>query len=93
MIAYGDAPEINIFNFVNNEYHLSGSLFFKTEEFDEVIKLMSEGKLNLEPYSKLIENGFKPLPTWQDAINRYNIDINLLRYTGRKIFQRKVSLR
>ena len=55
MIAYGDAPEINIFNFVNNEYHLSGSLFFKTEEFDEVIKLMSEGKLNLEPYSKLIE--------------------------------------
>ena len=55
MIAYGDAPEINIFNFVNSEYHLSGSLFFKTEEFDEVIKLMSEGKLNLEPYSKLIE--------------------------------------
>lgn len=55
MIAYGDAPEINIFNFVNSEYHLSGSLFFKTEEFEEVIKLMSEGKLNLEPYSKLIE--------------------------------------
>ena len=55
LIAYGNAPEINMFNFVNSEYHLSGSLFFKTEEFDEVIKLMSEGKLNLEPYSKLIE--------------------------------------
>lgn len=55
MIAYGDAPEINVFNFVNSEFHLSGSLFFKTEEFEEVINLMHEGKLNLEPYAKLIE--------------------------------------
>ena len=55
MIAYGEAPEINVFNFVNSEFHLSGSLFFKTEEFEEVINLMHEGKLNLEPYAKLIE--------------------------------------
>lgn len=26
--------------------------------------------------SKLIENGFKPLPTWQDALSRYLKDIN-----------------
>lgn len=55
LIAYGEAPEINVFNFVNSELHLSGSLFFKTSEFEEVIELMHEGKLNLEPYSKLIE--------------------------------------
>ena len=24
----------------------------------------------------LIENGFNTLPTWQDAINRYNIELN-----------------
>jgi len=54
LIAYGETPEINLFNFVNNEYHLSGSLFFTQEEFELVIKLMSEKKLNLEPYAKLI---------------------------------------
>ena len=55
LIAYGEAPEINVFNFVNSELHLSGSLFFKTSEFEEVIELMNQKKLNLEPYSKLIE--------------------------------------
>lgn len=55
LIAYGNAPEINVFNFVNSEYHLSGSLFFKTKEFDNVIDLMHQGKLNLEPYAKEIE--------------------------------------
>lgn len=55
LIAYGNAPEINVFNFVNSEYHLSGSLFFTTKEFDSVIELMHEGKLDLEPYAKEIE--------------------------------------
>ena len=55
LIAYGNAPEINVFNFVNSEYHLSGSLFFTTKEFESVIKLMHEGKLKLESYAKEIE--------------------------------------
>ena len=25
--------------------------------------------------SKLVENGFEPLPTWQDALHRYLVDI------------------
>lgn len=55
LIAYGEQPDINLFNFVNSEYHLSGSLFFKIAEFEQVIKLMSEGKINLEPFAKVIE--------------------------------------
>ena len=34
---------------------MSGSLFFTTKEFESVIKLMNEGKLNLESYAKEIE--------------------------------------
>ena len=55
LIAYGNAPEINVFNFVNSECHLSGSLFFTRKEFESVIELMHQGKLNLEPYAKEIE--------------------------------------
>ena len=55
LIAYGNAPEINMFNFVNNEYHLSGSLFFTTKEFESVIELMHQGKLDLVRYAKEIE--------------------------------------
>lgn len=55
LIAYGEQPEINLFNFVNNEYHLSGSLFFTRKEFEEVIKLMQEKKLKLEPFAKVIK--------------------------------------
>lgn len=54
LIAYGEQPEINLFNFVNSEHHLSGSLFFTRYEFENVIKLMKEKKLNLEPFAKVI---------------------------------------
>lgn len=55
LIAYGEQPEINLFNFVNSESHLSGSLFFTRAEFEHVIALMKEKKLNLEPFAKVIE--------------------------------------
>lgn len=55
LIAYGEQPDINLFNFVNSEYHLSGSLFFTREEFEDVINLMADGKLNLEPFAKVIK--------------------------------------
>lgn len=54
LIAYGEQPDINILNFVNNEYHLSGSVFFTREEFEDVIRLMADGKINLEPFAKVI---------------------------------------
>lgn len=54
LIAYGEQPDINVLNFINNEYHLSGSVFFTRTEFEDVIKLMEDGKINLEPFAKVI---------------------------------------
>jgi len=54
LVAYGEAPELDLFHFVNNEYHLSGSLFFTRKEFEQVIEFMAEGKLMLEPFAKVI---------------------------------------
>lgn len=54
LVAYGEAPDINLFNFVNNEQHISGSVFFTMEEFQEVIDLMANGKLKLECFAKVI---------------------------------------
>ena len=55
IIAYGDAPEIDIFNLVNKERHIDGSLFFTVNEFKEAIELMASKKINLEKYVKLIK--------------------------------------
>lgn len=81
LIAYGEQPDINVFNFVNNEYHLSGSLFFTRQEFEDVIKLMEEGKINLEPFAKVIkmEEVQKTLENLEKGIEneiKYIIDMN-----------------
>lgn len=81
LIAYGEQPDINVFNFVNNEYHLSGSLFFTIEEFELVIKLMADAKLNLEPYAKLIpmekvQTTLEDLEKGTENSIKYIIDIN-----------------
>ena len=55
IIAYGDAPEIDIFSLVNKERHIDGSLFFTVNEFKEAIELMASKKINLEKYVKLIK--------------------------------------
>ncbi|MGN0628436.1 MAG: zinc-binding dehydrogenase [Oscillospiraceae bacterium] len=54
MIAYGPGPKIDAMSFVNSEWHIDGSLFFTVEEFENVIKFMSEGKLDLEKYAEVI---------------------------------------
>ena len=54
LVAYGQQPQIDLFTFINTEQHLTGSVFFTFEDFELVIDLMSQGKLNLEPYAKLI---------------------------------------
>lgn len=81
IIAYGEQPDINIFNFVNNEYHISGSLFFKISEFEEVIQLMSEGKLDLEKFVKVIKMNevqgiLEKLEAGIENNIKYVIDIN-----------------
>lgn len=54
LVAYGEAPDINLFNFVNSEQHILGSVFFTMEEFQEVIDLMATEKLKLECFAKVI---------------------------------------
>lgn len=81
LIAYGEQPDINVFNFVNNEYHLSGSLFFTIEEFELVIKLMAEKKLDLTPFAKLIpmekvQTTLESLEKGEENAIKYIIDIN-----------------
>lgn len=81
LIAYGETPDINLFNFVNSEHHLSGSLFFTQEEFDLVIKLMAEKKLNLEPYAKLIsmeevQSSLEGLETGRENAIKFVIKMN-----------------
>lgn len=80
LIAYGEQPDINVFNFINNEYHLSGSVFFTREEFELVIDLMGQGKLNLEKYAKLIsmedvEQTLEDLEQGKENAIKYIIDI------------------
>ncbi len=53
-VAYGSQPDIDLFTFINTEKHISGSVFFTFEEFELVIDLMSQGKLDLTPFTKII---------------------------------------
>ena len=81
LIAYGEQPDINLFNFVNGEYHLSGSLFFTRAEFEKVIELMKEKKLDLTPFAKVIsmENVQKTLEDLENGIEnevKYIIDMD-----------------
>ena len=55
-----------------NELHIHGSVMFTVPEFEDVIKLMSEGKIDVEKYGELVamedaqeifeglDNGTKP---------------------------------
>ena len=81
LVAYGEQPDINTFNFVNNEYHLSGSVFFSMKEFEEVINLMQQNKLNLEPYAKIItmeevQTTLENLENGTENKIKYIIDMN-----------------
>lgn len=81
IVAYGEQPDIDIFNFVNKEVHVSGSLFFTREEFEDVINLMSEGKLNLKPFAKVIypkdvQTTLENMEKGTENAIKYVIDIN-----------------
>lgn len=53
-LAIGKGPEYNS-GFVFNEYHMHGSVMFTIKEFEEVIRLMAEGKLDVEKYGELVK--------------------------------------
>lgn len=81
LIAYGEQPDINLLNFVNNECHLSGSIFFTRKEFEDVINMMAEGKINVEPFAKIIklEDVQQTLENLEAGIEngiKYVIDMN-----------------
>ena len=45
----------------------------KTKRQRKIIELITNYDIETqeELAAKLVENGFKPLPTWQDALERY----------------------
>ena len=72
ILAYGPGFKYDAMAIINNELHIHGSVMFTVPEFEDVIKLMSEGKIDVEKYGELIameeaqatfeglENGTKP---------------------------------
>ena len=81
LIAYGEQPDINVLNFINNEYHLSGSVFFTIKEFEDVINMMAEGKIDVEAFAKVIrmEDVQETLENLEKGIEnsvKYVIDMN-----------------
>lgn len=57
LVAYGQDPTLDLFSFVNSEWSISGSVFFTFEDFQLVIDLMAEKKLDLEQYAEVISMG------------------------------------
>ena len=53
VLAVGNGFDYN-YGMVFAEYHIHGSVMFTVEEFDEVIKLMEEGKIDVEKYGELV---------------------------------------
>ncbi len=81
LVAYGEAPDIDLFNFVNNEQHILGSVFFTMEEFQEVIDLMANNKLKLERFAQVIgmnevQNVLENLEKGVENKIKYIIDMN-----------------
>ena len=54
ILAYGPGFKYDAMAIINNELHIHGSVMFTVPEFEDVIKLMSEGKINVEKYGELI---------------------------------------
>lgn len=81
LVAYGDLPKVDLFTFINNEIHLLGSVFFTFEEFELVIDLMSQGKLDLEQYVELVkledvQSVLEGIETQKSNAVKYMIDFN-----------------
>lgn len=79
-IAYGLQPDIDIFSFVNNELHISGSVFFTPEEFELVIELIANHRIDLAPYAKVItmeevQEVLEKLETGEENAIKYVIDM------------------
>ena len=54
ILAYGPGFKYDAMAIINNELHIHGSVMFTVPEFEDVIKLMSEGKIDVEKYGELI---------------------------------------
>lgn len=81
LIAYGPAPQYETMTFVNSEWHIDGSLFFTIPEFENVIKLMGEGKINVEKYAGVIsmedaQKTFEGLADGSCAAVKYVMDMS-----------------
>jgi hypothetical protein len=54
ILAYGPGFKYDAMAIINNELHIHGSVMFTVPEFEDVIKLMSEGKIDVEKYGELV---------------------------------------
>ena len=56
-----------------NQAHISTNINpIKSTDLNEKAKRQTNGRLNCD---KLVENGFTPFPTWQDALRRFLLEI------------------
>ena len=83
-VAYGAQPDIEMFNMINNEWHLSGSVFFTPSEFEEVIQLIADKKMDLERYAKIIhmedvQRVLEDLETGKENNIKYVIDMDAVK--------------
>lgn len=76
LVAFGKQPNMDLLAFVNMEQHISGSVFFTDKEFELVIDLIAEGKLDLEKYTELI----KPEDVQTTLENIENGTANAIKY-------------
>lgn len=81
-VAYGQNPTLDLFTLVNSEWSISGSLFFTPEDFQLVIDLMAEKKLDLEQYAEIVpmtgaQAAFETVTGGGDSAVKYVMDMSL----------------
>lgn len=81
-VAYGKNPTLDLFNLVNNEWSIGGSLFFTVEDFQLVIDLMAEKKLDLAKYAEVIpmekaQSAFEAVTGGGECAVKYVMDMSL----------------
>ena len=54
MLAYGSGPQVDSFSFINDEKRIQGGVFFTPEDFERVIAMMADGRIDIRQYAEII---------------------------------------
>ena len=54
MLAYGSGPQVDSFSFINDEKRIQGGVFFTQEDFERVIAMMADGRIDIRKYAEII---------------------------------------